>query len=480
MKYFSMFSGIAGFELAIGEKAECIGYSEIDKYAIQVYEEHFKHKNYGDATKIDTRQLPNFDLLVGGFPCQAFSIAGKRKGFDDTRGTLFFDIARILRDKRPKYLLLENVKGLLSHDEGKTFQTILGVLTDLGYFIEWQVLNSKNFGVPQNRERVFIVGHLRGEPRPKVFPIGEGDEVVKGKNKIANTLTSNYYKGAAANRPMIAEPPLILRGRPRYKDGKRGLKWYKYKDNCPTVSTNVAAGDQKNMVVQPVLTPDRPKKRQHGRRFKEDGEPSFTLTGQDIHGVAIGETLTYKGLCDKIGIYASPQETNAIKTLSVLQKKIGTKAFAQWGLGILNSLQKKKVLQPILYGKGIRYKANKGTSQVDDSSSSRKEDMPEGELCILWERKCKRRSSYQSRLARQFIKELTKGLSELPQQDSSIRIRRLTPLECERLQSFPDNFTKYGVNEKGEQVEISDSQRYKVLGNAVTVNVVREIMKKLL
>ena len=171
MKYFSMFSGIGGFELGIGDQGECIGYSEIDKHAIKTYEEHFNHVNYGDATKIDPGELPDFDLLVGGFPCQAFSVAGKRKGFDDTRGTLFFDIARILSEKRPRHLVLENVKGLLSHDNGKTFQTIIGVLTDLGYFVEWQVLNSKDFGVPQNRERVFIVGHLGGEPRSKVFPI---------------------------------------------------------------------------------------------------------------------------------------------------------------------------------------------------------------------------------------------------------------------------------------------------------------------
>ena len=149
----------------------CVGYSEIDKAAIKTYEEHYDHRNYGDATTINAVELPDFDLLVGGFPCQAFSVAGKRGGFDDTRGTLFFDVARILAEKRPRHLVLENVKGLLSHDNGKTFTTILGVLTDLGYFVEWQVLNSKDFGVPQNRERVFIVGHLGGEPTRKVFPI---------------------------------------------------------------------------------------------------------------------------------------------------------------------------------------------------------------------------------------------------------------------------------------------------------------------
>ena len=171
MKYFSTFSGIGGFELGIGNKGDCIGYSETDKYAVQIYEKHFNHKNYGDITKINAKELPDFDLLCGGFPCQAFSIAGKRRGFEDTRGTLIYDVFRILREKQPRLVLLENVKGLLSHQEGRTFSTIISSLDELGYDLQWQVLNSKNFGVPQNRERVFIIGHLRGTPRPKVFPI---------------------------------------------------------------------------------------------------------------------------------------------------------------------------------------------------------------------------------------------------------------------------------------------------------------------
>ena len=174
---FSMFTGIGGFELAaklINKDIELIGYSEIDKYAIEVFNKHFPGvKNYGDATRIDTTKLrKGFDLLTAGFPCQAFSIAGKRAGFSDqTRGTLFFDIARILADKRPTNFLLENVKGLLSHDSGKTFQTILRVLTDMGYRVEWQVLNSKNHGVPQNRERIFIIGHLGNGSGKQVFPL---------------------------------------------------------------------------------------------------------------------------------------------------------------------------------------------------------------------------------------------------------------------------------------------------------------------
>jgi site-specific DNA-cytosine methylase len=154
------------------EHPVCIGFSEIDKNAINIYKHHFPgHHNYGSATEINAAELPDFDLLVGGFPCQAFSIAGKRLGFDDTRGTLFFEIARILREKRPGQFLLENVKGLLSHDNGNTFKTIISTLVELGYCVEWQVLNSKHYGVPQNRERVFIHGFREGCGR-QVFPIG--------------------------------------------------------------------------------------------------------------------------------------------------------------------------------------------------------------------------------------------------------------------------------------------------------------------
>ncbi len=225
IRYFSTFSGIGGFELGIekaynnlgwasgssntengrnkplstrgngngGRSYSCVGYSEIDKYAIQVYEKHFKgHKNYGDITRINTKSIPGFDLFVGGFPCQSFSIAGKRRGFEDTRGTLFFEIARILKDKRPRYFVLENVKGLLSHDEGSTFKVIITTLDELGYFVEWQVLNSKNFGVPQNRERVFIIGHLGGESRPKVFPI---EQVSQTNLRQIGTMKSTYEAG---------------------------------------------------------------------------------------------------------------------------------------------------------------------------------------------------------------------------------------------------------------------------------------------
>lgn len=166
IKFFDMFAGIGGFRSGLESIGgfECVGYCEIDKYAKQAYEAMYDTGGelyFDDARKIVPEQLPDFDLLVGGFPCQSFSIAGARKGFDDTRGTLFFEIARIAAVKKPKYLFLENVPGLLNHDSGKTFETILRTLDELGYDVCWQVLNSKNFGVPQSRNRVFIIGYNR-------------------------------------------------------------------------------------------------------------------------------------------------------------------------------------------------------------------------------------------------------------------------------------------------------------------------------
>ena len=174
----------------------CIGYSEIDRYASSIYEKHYPGvKNYGDITKINAEQLPDFDCLVGGFPCQSFSIAGKRGGFEDTRGTLFFDLARILRRKRPPLFVFENVKGLLSHDRGRTFATIITTLDELGYDCQWQVINSKNHGVPQNRERIIIVGNLRGTPRPQVFPLTDTSFAATPQQFASTTIDANYWKG---------------------------------------------------------------------------------------------------------------------------------------------------------------------------------------------------------------------------------------------------------------------------------------------
>ena len=167
IRFLDMFAGIGGFRSGLERLGgfKCIGSCEIDKYAKQAYDAIYPTKGklyFADARTIDPYTLPDIDLICGGFPCQSFSIAGLRRGFqDDTRGTLFFEITRIAAVKRPPFLLLENVPGLLSHDKGRTFATILGALDELGYDVAWQILNSKDFGVPQSRKRVYIVGYLR-------------------------------------------------------------------------------------------------------------------------------------------------------------------------------------------------------------------------------------------------------------------------------------------------------------------------------
>ncbi|MGO3611160.1 MAG: DNA (cytosine-5-)-methyltransferase [Enterococcus sp.] len=196
MKFIDLFAGIGGFRLGMESAGhECVAFCEIDKFARASYKaihDTEGETEYHDITSVTDEEWRKFrgtvDVICGGFPCQAFSVAGKRKGFlDETRGTLFFEIARAAKQIKPRILFLENVKGLLSHDKGRTFGVILNTLDELGYDCEWQVLNSKNFGVPQNRERVFIIGHLRGERGREVFPIrGESGYAIENSIKPIN------------------------------------------------------------------------------------------------------------------------------------------------------------------------------------------------------------------------------------------------------------------------------------------------------
>lgn len=157
--FIDLFSGIGGFRLAFESLGgKCVFSSDIDEKACDTYELNFGERPSGDISKIDSKSIPNHDILCGGFPCQPFSIGGLRKGFQDTRGTLFFEVERIIRDKKPKAFFLENVRGLINHDKGRTFSTIKEKLRELGYQLYYQVFNSKNYGVPQNRERIFIIG----------------------------------------------------------------------------------------------------------------------------------------------------------------------------------------------------------------------------------------------------------------------------------------------------------------------------------
>ena len=225
MKFLDFFSGIGGFTRGLELVGhECVGHCEIDKYAEASYrsmhtitdeqrkylatlslperqkeilkEEYLNGEWYAtDITRVRPEDVPEADCYCFGFPCQAFSIAGNRRGFEDARGTLFFEVMRLAKERQPQILFAENVAGLLNHRGGVTFDVIINTMADLGYFVEWQVLNSRYFGVPQNRERVFIVGHLGDRSGRQVFPIAADSEKADelqghDNNMIAGTLAA--------------------------------------------------------------------------------------------------------------------------------------------------------------------------------------------------------------------------------------------------------------------------------------------------
>lgn len=358
MKYFSLFSGVGGFEIGLDRlDLECVGFSEIDKYASAVLAYRYPNiKNYGDITKISTKDIPDFDILIGGSPCQDLSVAGKQKGLDGERSGLFFYYVEILKAKKPRYFIWENVKGALSSNGGWDFAKVQIEFSEAGYDITWQVLNASDFGVPQNRERIFIVGHLRGERGGKVLHITRDttktlEELTRKQSQgnriysiegLSTSICSNAG-GLGAKTGLYAIS--VVRDK---KSGQRHIvPTNKFSTLTATYSKGIQADGRPGVAV-PVLTPERVNRRQNGRRFKTDNEPMFTLTAQDKHGI-------YNGY----------------------------------------------------------------------------------------------------------------------------RVRKLLPVECERLMSWEDEWTKYG-DFNGVIKEISDTQRYKMCGNGVVSNCVYAIAKDLL
>lgn len=194
MKFIDLFAGIGGFRYALESlECKCVFSSEWDKYCQESYNLNFNDTPCGDITQIDEKEIPSFDILCGGFPCQPFSVSGKQRGFSDTRGTLFFDIARIVAYHKPKIILLENVKNLKAHNDGATFEVISNTLNELNYNIYYQVLNAKNFGLPQNRERIAIVCIRKDIDSGKFkFPIGCDKLVTISDIKESDDKTEKY------------------------------------------------------------------------------------------------------------------------------------------------------------------------------------------------------------------------------------------------------------------------------------------------
>ena len=367
MKVFSMFTGIGGFDLAMQNLGhEIVGACEIDKYARQIYAKHFPGVPiHDDATQVQAESLPSFDVLCGGFPCQAFSIAGKRKGFRDTRGSLFFEIARIAKEKQPSILFLENVKGLFSHDKGETFRTILSSLDEVGYDVEWQLHNSK-YHVPQNRERVYLICHLRGGRSRQVFPLGRiGKEITK---------------------PTIA--PI---------------------NNIPVVNDR---GELREVERATCLDASYYKGHDfHGARTMILAWSSSGRTGFREHRIKLGE-------CNTLNTGDGCRGQSTANFVAMTEKR---------------TEEAKAIRKESMATDGVDWSPRRGKELVarDDNLAN----------CV------------------------TTGQSKESYITNGTTIRKLTPVECERLQGFPDNWTE----------GISDTQRYKCCGNAVTVPVVQWI-----
>lgn len=183
--FIDLFAGLGGFRLALEEHGgECVFSSEIDKYAQETYKDNFGEYPSGDIQEIDAKDIPEHDILCAGFPCQPFSLAGMRKGFEDTRGTLFFDIERIIKEKKPKIVFLENVAGLVSHDKGKTLKVIENQITELNYVFEWRLINAKEYGVPQNRNRWYFIAIHKDIYNKKI----DFDNIFPEKKKLSFLL----------------------------------------------------------------------------------------------------------------------------------------------------------------------------------------------------------------------------------------------------------------------------------------------------
>lgn len=220
--FIDLFAGIGGFHLALSSfGATCVFASEWDSYSAETYFQNFKLQPHGDITKINSEDIPKHNILCAGFPCQAFSISGKQRGFEDTRGTLFFEIARIVSFHRPDVLLLENVKNLISHNNGETMSTIYSVLTDLGYTVHYTILNSSDFGLPQNRERVYIVGFKNEldsqnfkfpEPLHHTVTLNDVLEEDPHNAKIVHRNDINIYKEVSTEVDLFGQK--ILYNRP--------------------------------------------------------------------------------------------------------------------------------------------------------------------------------------------------------------------------------------------------------------------------
>ena len=513
MKFIDFFAGIGGFRRGMELAGhECVGFCEFDKFATASYismhlltdeqrkaledipikkrqkeilKEEYRNGEWyaNDIRRVYAGDIPKADCWCFGFPCQDISVAGKQAGFQGNRSSLFFRvmylIGQLKEEDKPTYLFIENVKNLLSVNGGWDFARLLIEMDRAGYDAEWQVLNSKDFGVPQNRERCFIVGYLRGRDSAEVFPIEGAD----GKNSIQIIAHKNGYR----RNTQVFGSDGITEALDTGQGGGRGhhvalpcfidLSYKKTeltnKARCLQARYNKGIANHKaevSGVAIPVLTPDRTEKRQNGRRFKEDGEPMFTLTGQDRHGVAIDPLGVLRNVRTEYGkeirkdyesgkldisrhdfLASEVREDGITNTLSTVQKD--------------NQLAV-KVSEATKQGYA-ECRVGVDTVNLSVPGSKTRRGRVGKEIANTLDTSCNQG------IFVQVSEELTVYAVWYEKYQCYIAIRKLTPKECFRLQGWSDDYF-----EKAQFVN-SDSQLYKQAGNGVTVTVIEAIARKM-
>lgn len=469
MKFIDFFAGIGGFRRGMELAGhECVGFCEFDKFATASYismhllteeqrktledipikkrqkeilKEEYRNGEWyaNDIRRVYAGDIPKAACWCFGFPCQDISVAGKQAGFQGNRSSLFFRvmylIGQLKEEDKPTYLFIENVKNLLSVNGGWDFARLLIEMEREGYDAEWQVLNSKDFGVPQNRERCFIIGHLRGRDSTEVFPVERADR----ENSVSLKLFG-CINGRNSQRERV------------YDSG--GLS--------PTIST-VPGGNTEPKIAIPVLTPDRAEKRQNGRRFKDDGEPMFTLTSQDRHGVAtsIPVSMSRNVIENEINVAHCLNANDSRKFFGKNQK----------GNAVIERVADKSdvTVKVAVATKQGYSECRVGVDTVNLSvpGSKTRRGRVGKEIANTLDTSCNQG------IFVQVSEELVVYAVWYEKYQCYIAIRKLTPKECFRLQGWSDDYF-----EKAQFVN-SDSQLYKQAGNGVTVSVIKAIAEKL-
>lgn len=513
MKFIDFFAGIGGFRRGMELAGhECVGFCEFDKFATASYismhlltdeqrkalkdipikkrqkeilKEEYRNGEWyaNDIRRVYAGDIPKADCWCFGFPCQDISVAGKQAGFQGNRSSLFFRvmylIGQLKEEDKPAYLFIENVKNLLSVNGGWDFARLLIEMERQGYDAEWQVLNSKDFGVPQNRERCFIIGHLRGRSTSKVFPV-EGTD---GEDSIQIIGHKDGYR----RNTQVFAPDGLTETLDTGQGGGRGhhvalpcfidLSYQKTeltnKARCLQARYNKGIANHKaevSGVAIPVLTPDRAEKRQNGRRFKEDGDPMFTLTSQDRHGVAIDPLGVLRNVRTEYGKEIRKDYESG--KLDISRHEFLANEIREDGIAnTLSTVQKDnqlavKVAEATKQGYS-ECRVGIDTVNLSVPGSKTRRGRVGKEVANTLDTSCNQG------IFVQVSEELTVYAVWYEKYQCYIAIRKLTPKECFRLQGWSDDYF-----EKAQFVN-SDSRLYKQAGNGVTVTVIEAIARKM-